>query len=66
MTALNPKYPRLSSRDTIHPKSHYIRLTLIFIDISSVADKASLSVNDKNLTLSKASEAFEINSRRKI
>ena len=43
-----------------------VLLTLIFIDSSSVADSALLSVNDRKRILSKASEAFEINSLKKI
>ena len=39
---------------------------LIFIDISSVASNADLSVRERNRILSSASEAFEINSLRKI
>ena len=39
---------------------------LILMDNSSVASSADLSVNDKNLILSKASEAFDISSLRKI
>ena len=39
---------------------------LILIDNSSVAASAVLSVNDKNLILSKASEALDISSLRKI
>ena len=39
---------------------------LILIDISSVASNADLSVRERKRILSKASEAFEINSLRKI
>ena len=41
-------------------------LTLIRMVISSFVCKTFLSVNAKNLILSKASDAFDINSRKKI
>lgn len=40
--------------------------TFTLMDSSSVASKADLSVNDIKRILSKASEALEINSRKKI
>lgn len=39
---------------------------LILMDSSSVALRADLSVSERNRILSKASEALDINSRRKI
>lgn len=40
--------------------------TLIRMTSSSVADRADLSVNDRNLILSSASDALDINSRKNI
>ena len=48
------------------PMQTLLVLTLILMDNSSVAAMAALSVNDKNRILSMASDAFEINSLRKI
>ena len=40
--------------------------TLILMDSSSVASSADLSVRERNLILSSASEALDMSSRRKI
>ena len=50
-----------------HDKSRrFFVLTLILTLSSSVSAKALLSVRDRNLILSRASEAFDINSLKNI